>query len=200
LRFNPGEEKSFVTDLQTDFGHVPLDSVLNMYGAWGPVCLHIPVGKYSVYFKKYAGVSNAVSFEVIKPEGQDMIDLNVLKDAFTPPLFNKGMRIDRFYDFLINYPNSNYYELGLQNYSGNLSLYYTTADYINLIGIADKWFEKDTESELTKQIVRALGAVYKTKFSDAKEKVKTFLNKTILAHPNTVASRWSQSYLDILNK
>ncbi len=200
-RFQPDEEKLFPTDLQGDYGKVALDSVKNKHGAWGGVYPHLPVGKYSIYFNNGLGSSNVVSFEVVKPVDQDLTDLNILKDAFAALISGPRKQIDKFYDFLVNHPNSNYYELALTQYSGGLlSNHYSPDDYDNLMGISEQWFVKNADSELAKQIVRALGAVFKTTFSNTKEKVITFLNKTIVDHPNSVAGRWSQRYLDIIKK
>lgn len=73
---------------------------------------------------------------------------------------------------------------------------YTSNDYINLINLCETWFEKDSESEFAKELVEYLGNVYNTSFTDAKKKIKEYLNKINTDHPGTVIGIWSKAYLE----
>jgi len=197
LYFEPGEEKTLDFEIKQAFSSVPLVNGTNKYGAKYYDCLYIPTGKYSVFIGKWGIISNQLYFEVVKPEGQDLSELNEVGNALIKS--DERYRIDNLYDFLIKYPDSKYYELALFNYTATmLKNAYMLNDWLNLIAVADKWFEKDTESEFAKGLIRSLGSVSKTSFKEAKKKIIEYLNKIVTDHPGTIISRWSVEYLKLL--
>jgi hypothetical protein len=197
LHFGPGEEKTLDFDLVLEFASQPLISETKETGEKYQACFYVPSGKYSVVIGKWGIVSNQLSFEVVKPEGQDLNELNELGTAFTKR--DARYRIEKLFDFLIKYPESKYYERALSSYQSSLRVNgFTSNDYINLITVADKWFEKDTESKTAKGLIRSLGSVYKTSFTEAKKKIIEYLGKIVFDYPGTVISKSSDDYLKLL--
>jgi hypothetical protein len=194
--FGPGQEKTSDYELNFEFANKPLISETKESGEKYQRFFYISSGKYSVVVKKRKIVSNELSFEVIKPEEQDLKELNELGIAYTKR--DARYQIDKLYDFLIKFPDSKYYEQALTDYQSLLRVSgFTSDDYINLIIVADKWFKKDTESEFAKGSIKTLGSAYKTEFTEAKKKIKEYLNKIVTDYPGTIISRWSAEYIKL---
>lgn len=192
VHFEPYEEKAFDFEITWEFGNARLVTGVNKSGAEYGALNYIPSGKYTIVFGKNGIISNKLNFEILKPYGEDLNELNELSIAYMN--LDERYQIDKLYDFLSKYPESKYTERGLFTYQLYVQ-YFTLNDCTNLILLADKWFEKDTESEFAKTLVNSLWNLTRANNSDVKSRSKEYLIRITTEHPRTKISKWSEEYL-----
>ncbi len=188
LRLKPNEEKSFSIDMLSNFGTSYLDSFF-VNNRWVGNDSYIPIGKYVLNYIQTLGNieihSNELTFQILRPEGKDSLELNRLKSIYS--IVKPREKIDSEFEFITKYPDSKYIEIAVRKYFSSYKDFLSN-DFTNLLNLAKIWVEKSPNSIMASSMISILKNVKNKGFKTVQSNVDIFMKYVIDNYPNTSSS------------